>query len=170
LNKEDAVAGKNESAPTTGAAESKSCGSCGDILGTTGTCKECQEYLLETQVNVVTPEGAREEAKKATDFANNPPWYAKFAPTRLFAQLKLLLMMVDDYFKGAYTDVPWRTIALIIGAITYVVSPIDLIPDVLVPIGWTDDLTVVAVVFASLEVDLKKYAGWKRLDPRDYGL
>ena len=37
------------------------------------------------------------------------------------------------------------SLALLAGGIVYTVSPVDIIPDMLVPLGWVDDLGVLLV-------------------------
>jgi len=54
--------------------------------------------------------------------------------------------------------------------LVYVVSPVDAIPDVLVPIGFVDDAAVMAGAIAALSHDLGIYARKKGLDPTEYGL
>jgi hypothetical protein len=41
---------------------------------------------------------------------------------------------------------PFKQIFLIIGALLYILSPVDLIPDVLVGLGWLDDLFVLGLL------------------------
>ena len=52
----------------------------------------------------------------------------------------------------------WSSKAIAIGALLYVISPIDAIPDILPVIGLVDDVSVVALAVASLRSDLKKYS------------
>ena len=88
--------------------------------------------------------------------------------TRLLKQLGLSLLMLKDYKTKAYTQIPWRTIALIIGAVLYFINPFDLIPDFLPIIGYTDDALAFAAVFKSAQKDLKIYCEWKGLNPEEY--
>ena len=44
-----------------------------------------------------------------------------------------------------------------IAAIIYVVTPIDILPDVLPIIGWTDDVTVILYVFDIINAELEQY-------------
>ena len=76
-------------------------------------------------------------------------------------QVKLAISMIKDFIAGKYTKVPWRTIAMLIGVIMYVLSPIDLIPDPIPLIGWTDDCIALAGVLAFVKVDLEEYKAWK---------
>ncbi|NJL72636.1 MAG: DUF1232 domain-containing protein [Candidatus Competibacteraceae bacterium] len=69
--------------------------------------------------------------------------------------------MVKDYWNKEYREVPWFTIAAIVAALIYVLSPIDLIPDVIPVIGLVDDAMVIAVCLRLCEQDLHKWQQWK---------
>ncbi|RQP07659.1 MAG: DUF1232 domain-containing protein [Chryseobacterium sp.] len=68
----------------------------------------------------------------------------------------LLLAIFKDAVSGKY-KVSKATMATIGGAILYVVSPIDAIPDFLPLIGWTDDIAVVGFVVARLAKEIENY-------------
>ena len=86
----------------------------------------------------------------------------------LFKQVKLGFEMVKDYKQKKYRSVPWKVIAMIAAALLYFLSPLDLIPDFLGPIGFTDDAVVLAFVFKSLRDELLKYCDWRGLNAEDY--
>jgi uncharacterized membrane protein YkvA (DUF1232 family) len=86
----------------------------------------------------------------------------------LFKQVKLGFEMVKDYKQKKYRNVPWKAIAMIVAGLLYFLSPIDLIPDFLGPIGFTDDAVVLAFVFKSLRDELVKYCDWRGLNAEDY--
>ena len=49
-------------------------------------------------------------------------------------------------------------VIFLLGAIVYTISPIDVIPDVLGPIGWVDDIMVWAVaILVDLSIILKRF-------------
>jgi uncharacterized membrane protein YkvA (DUF1232 family) len=57
--------------------------------------------------------------------------------------------MVQTLWKGFKSpDVPAATKVLIIGALIYLVSPFDIIPDILGPVGLLDDAAVIAFIYA----------------------
>jgi uncharacterized membrane protein YkvA (DUF1232 family) len=69
--------------------------------------------------------------------------------------LKEALMLIPNFLKLLYrllkdSRVPMAEKALLIGAIVYVVSPLDFIPDVIPFIGQVDDLYLVALVVLRL--------------------
>ncbi|MBS1493460.1 MAG: DUF1232 domain-containing protein [Bacteroidetes bacterium] len=87
---------------------------------------------------------------------------------KLLNQLSLSYEMIKDYKTKRYVDIPWRTIALIVGAVLYFINPFDIIPDILPVIGFTDDAVAFAAVFRSVQGDLLRYCEWKGYDPDKY--
>lgn len=85
-----------------------------------------------------------------------------------FRQIKLGYEMLKDYRSKKYTDIPWKTIALITAALLYFLNPMDFIPDFMGFIGFTDDAIVLSVVFNSLRKDLIKYCSWKGYNAEEY--
>ncbi|MBK1872303.1 DUF1232 domain-containing protein [Marinobacter sp. 1-3A] len=82
---------------------------------------------------------------------------------RFRADIKLMFSMIRDYWNGSYRDVPWKSIAAMAGALLYVMNPLDFIPDIIVGIGFLDDVGVVALCLKLVESDLHKYAAWKEV-------
>lgn len=76
---------------------------------------------------------------------------------RFVSDLRLLLSIVKDYAKGDYRKIPFWTIAAIVAALLYVLSPVDLIPDVIPGVGYVDDAFVMAACLALIEQDLQEY-------------
>ena len=81
--------------------------------------------------------------------------------SRLFKDVKLLFLLIRDYWNGVYRDVSiWSILVFSIGII-YILSPIDIIPDFNLGIGQIDDAVVLLLCFNFLEKDLYKYKKWK---------
>ena len=70
---------------------------------------------------------------------------------KIWDDIQALWAMVKD------PTAAWKSKAVAIGALLYLVSPIDLIPDVIPVLGLTDDVGVIAAAVASLSYELKKY-------------
>ncbi len=66
-----------------------------------------------------------------------------------FAMLKAIV-------RGRY-PIPWKTLILAFLCFIYVLSPIDILPDVMPLLGITDDATFILLVVAVLQKDLAKY-------------
>ena len=58
------------------------------------------------------------------------------------------------YFMLRAEATPMRSKMVIVGALLYFVSPIDLVPDILGPLGFSDDLAVIAMVFKQVKAYL----------------
>lgn len=74
---------------------------------------------------------------------------------------RLLLSLVRDYAAGRYREVPYWVIGAAAFALLYVLSPLDLIPDMIPGIGYLDDAAVVALCLKMIETELSKYREWK---------
>ena len=80
---------------------------------------------------------------------------------RLFQDLKLLIPLIKDYWKGTYRDVSAKSIVIFVVALAYIISPIDLIPDYIPGLGQIDDAVILGLSLYFLEKDLWKYQEWK---------
>ena len=69
----------------------------------------------------------------------------------------LLFNMVTD---SDYT-ISTRTKVLLAGTITYVVLPIDIIPDLLPIVGWLDDAFVLGYTMNALSDEIAAYRAFK---------
>ena len=81
--------------------------------------------------------------------------------TRLFQDLRLLISLIKDYWKGTYRDVSIKSIIIFLVALAYIISPIDLIPDYIIGLGQIDDAVILGLSLYFLEKDLRKYKEWK---------
>jgi uncharacterized membrane protein YkvA (DUF1232 family) len=72
--------------------------------------------------------------------------------------------LLNDYYHERYTDIPWRSIAAIVAALLYFISPVDLIPDVIPVIGLVDDAFVLTLAAKLIRDDIERYREWRRDD------
>lgn len=86
------------------------------------------------------------------------------ALVRIGRALRLFVPMCADVIKGRYRPVPWRAILWMALALIYLVSPLDLIPDVLVLIGVADDALIVGWLLTKVDAALDDYRRWKGID------
>lgn len=76
-------------------------------------------------------------------------------------KIQLFFSVFDDWIKGKYRVIPFRSIAMITVGIVYFVMPIDLIPDAILGLGFGDDAAVIAFVIKQISNDLEDYKVWK---------
>ena len=72
-----------------------------------------------------------------------------------------IFALLGDRVTGKYTDTPWSTIAALTGALLYVLSPLDVIPDFIPFAGFIDDAAVFGFVLAFAKGDIARYREWR---------
>ncbi len=68
-----------------------------------------------------------------------------------------LISMIQAYIKGTYREIPVGSIIAVVSALIYLVSPIDLIPDVFPVVGHLDDAAVIMACLKLIQKDLDAY-------------
>ncbi|MEU7479635.1 YkvA family protein [Lentzea sp. NPDC042327] len=81
---------------------------------------------------------------------------------------KALPRLWKAWRSGAYRGLPRNQLALWAVALVYLVSPIDLVPELLPVIGVTDDAGVLVWLLSSLSVASGTFVRWEK-DHRDPG-
>lgn len=79
-----------------------------------------------------------------------------------FESFQIMWSLLQDYWAGNYTTVPWKLIASIGFAVAYLVSPLDIIPDFIPVLGFVDDAAVFALVLSAFQSELDDYQAWKK--------
>ncbi|UYG08566.1 YkvA family protein [Halomonas sp. M4R1S46] len=78
--------------------------------------------------------------------------------------LRLFGPMLADVVRGRYRPVPWSALLWMLAALAYLLSPLDLIPDVLLLLGLADDVVVVGWLLTRVDRSLADYRVWKEGD------
>ena len=80
---------------------------------------------------------------------------------------KETLLLIRDYLHdvstGKYKDYELKKLTIIVGAIIYVVTPVDLLPD-FIPAGFVDDLSILGWAASQAATELRKYKGIKEIE------
>lgn len=76
-------------------------------------------------------------------------------------KVSLMIRLLKAQFLGDYQDFPWKSLVMIVGALIYFITPIDLIPDFIPALGLTDDATIVYWVYQSLQEEVDKFKQWE---------
>ncbi len=78
--------------------------------------------------------------------------------------VKLLIRMIRAHINGTYCAFSPLTLVLFVFALLYFITPIDLIPDFIPALGFTDDLAVALMVFKRCSADIQKYRKWEEAE------
>ena len=84
---------------------------------------------------------------------------ANFAAFR--DQLGVVTRLVRAYASGEYRQLPWKTLLRVVAVLVYFVSPIDILPDFLPIVGFSDDIALMLWLFSGLKDDLEKFRQWE---------
>lgn len=77
------------------------------------------------------------------------------------ADLPLMIAMIKAWIKKEYTVVSPKVIALLVGAVLYLIKRKDLISDSVPILGHVDDLAVMGLALKLSEKELKEFADWR---------
>ena len=93
--------------------------------------------------------------KKAEQMAKESSFLRQY-----WKDIKTSFALLKDWYMGNYTKIPFRMVASIAGAMLYLVSPLDVVPDWVPFGGLLDDALVLAAIFAMSRRDLDEYLAW----------
>lgn len=78
--------------------------------------------------------------------------------------LSVLVKLIKQWSLGNYKNVSNKTVITIIATLLYFVNPLDLIPDVIPIIGFTDDATILLYVLNLIGKEVDDFKDWERLN------
>ena len=77
------------------------------------------------------------------------------------SDIPLLVDLAKSYVTGKYLEIPYNSVVTAVATLLYVIDPIDIIPDAVPNVGFSDDATAVALCVRTLDADLKKFRTWR---------
>lgn len=79
----------------------------------------------------------------------------------LVERLRVFSRMIRAYAKGHYRGIKITNVLLLVAAVVYFVTPLDLVPDFIPITGLIDDFTVVLWVYNKLQDEIDTYLAWE---------
>lgn len=77
------------------------------------------------------------------------------------SKLETLLRMARAHIAGEFKAFSWRTILLIVFGLLYFIAPLDVIPDFLPALGYTDDVSIIYFIFQKISDDIARFHEWE---------
>lgn len=87
--------------------------------------------------------------------SQNPKVQTALEPILIFKR------MIQAHRSGKF-KVSSKTLGLIVLGLVYFVAPIDIIPDFMPILGFTDDLSVILAVFTSVKHEVQDFLNWEK--------
>ena len=81
--------------------------------------------------------------------------------SQVWEDMQLLFGLIRDWISGDYKQIPTGSLVMILGAILYFVSPVDLVSDFIPLAGLIDDAAVIGFLVRQIRHDLQAYKNWK---------
>jgi uncharacterized membrane protein YkvA (DUF1232 family) len=72
-----------------------------------------------------------------------------------------MIRLIRAYYRAEYRDVPWHHFVIIVAAIIYFITSLDVIPDFIPLAGYIDDSFVVGMALRSVRADLDAFMAWE---------
>ena len=79
----------------------------------------------------------------------------------MFEDIKVLRHLVSDYRSGHYRNVSKSAILMITAGLIYLVSPIDMLPDFILGLGFMDDAMILGYIIKQLYSIIDDYKIWR---------
>ena len=77
------------------------------------------------------------------------------------ASIPVFVSLMRSYQRKEYTEIPYKSLIAIAGALIYFLAPVDLIPDFIPVVGYVDDAAVLAFVLTQVKKDVDAYKQWR---------
>jgi uncharacterized membrane protein YkvA (DUF1232 family) len=122
--------------------------------GSGGARRRAEEYLRD-------PARAQELLSRALNKASSRRGDQTLVD-EFWEYLQLASRMVMASIRGEYTGLSGKSLTLIVAALLYYISPIDLIPDFLPIAGLLDEITVLGFALRSLRGEIEAFREWER--------
>lgn len=103
-------------------------------------------------LDLIAPKGTSTNLSNSKTNYSDETFWAKLKKFAVTAGREVVEKALILYYTAQNPNVPGWAKGVVIGALTYFISPVDAIPDVLVGIGFTDDLGVLLAAIATVSV------------------
>ena len=83
------------------------------------------------------------------------------ALTAVWEDLKAALRLLIAWVQRSYRQVSGASIVLLMAALVYLVTPVDIIPDTLGALGFVDDVAVIETAVQAVRTELDRFRDWE---------
>ena len=123
-----------------------------------------QKAEAALQKGIIEAEKTVDDKEKLSDLLIRLKEKMKTMPMvgSVLTNIPTMFRLLSSYLKGEYTDIPKKQLVILVSAISYLVAPIDLVPDFIPLIGLLDDIAVISACVKLISPELEKYLEWRK--------
>lgn len=80
--------------------------------------------------------------------------------------LRTILRLLVAWVDRSYQKIPWASIGILVAALVYFVTPVDVVPDALGALGFVDDVAVISTAVETVRNELERFRHWEKTTPK----
>lgn len=103
-------------------------------------------------LDLIDPKGTTTNLSDSQSEYSDESFWEKLKKFALSAGREVVEKALTLYYTAQNPNVPAWAKTVVVGALTYFISPVDAIPDILVGVGFTDDLGVLLAAIATVSI------------------
>lgn len=86
------------------------------------------------------------------------------ALSAVWDDVRAALRLLVAWTRRSYRQVSGASLLLLVAALIYFVTPVDIIPDALGAIGFVDDVAVIQTSIDAMRAELDRFRAWEETD------
>jgi len=110
-----------------------------------------EQWLAKAGEYVHTPEKIQKLIPEIKDYI------AKNGLKEIKDKVYLIIEYLKDVSSGKYQDYSATSLLMLVAGMIYLLTPFDVVPDILPMMGFADDAAVIAWLFKEMNEELDKY-------------
>ena len=79
----------------------------------------------------------------------------------LLEHVQLFLRMIKKSFSGEYSSFSNKTLLSLVFGLLYFVTPLDVVPDFIPLLGFSDDLSIIYFILKNFKSDIEAFKVWE---------
>ena len=84
--------------------------------------------------------------------------------TAVWTDLQAAMRLLLAWTRRSYRQISGASVALLVAALVYFVTPVDIIPDTLGALGFVDDVAVIQSAVDAVRAELDQFRAWEETE------
>ncbi|MEO9477404.1 MAG: YkvA family protein [Cyclobacteriaceae bacterium] len=80
------------------------------------------------------------------------------------SHVQKVIRMIRAHVTGEFKAFSVKSMVLLVFSLIYFITPLDLLPDFIPALGFTDDLSILLFIFKSIQEDVAEFEEWEEAE------